>query len=81
MSATAPRRSTCAAYAHAVGAAAQQLPPLFGTSLSWEKAVSWSMMLVTPRLGIQSLYWPFTLELDLMILVGPLQLGIFCECV
>lgn len=34
--------------------------------------------LVTPQWWVQSVYGPFTKELDLII-VGPFQLGIFCD--
>lgn len=36
-------------------------------------------MLITPRLWTESPYWPFTEKLDLVILVHPSQLRIFCE--
>lgn len=35
--------------------------------------------LITPRLRIQPLHGPFTVELDFMILVEPFQLRIFCD--
>lgn len=38
-----------------------------------------SMLLITPRLWVQSPYGPFTLELDSVIPVGPFQLRIFCN--
>lgn len=34
-----------------------------------------------PRLWIQSVYGPHTLELDLKVLMGPSQLRIFCDSV
>lgn len=37
------------------------------------------MVLIKPRLWTQSLYQPFTSELDFMILVDPFQSRIFCD--
>lgn len=37
-----------------------------------------SRVLIRPRLWVQTLYGPFILELDSLVLVGPFQLKMFC---
>lgn len=42
-------------------------------------SVSQSMVLITPRVWVQSFYGPFTSELDSVILLCTLQLRLFCD--
>lgn len=43
-------------------------------------SVGQSLVLMTPRSWIQYPHGPFTHDLDLMVLLGPLQLRLVCFC-
>lgn len=49
------------------------------TKLSWSEHGANTTRVVVQSLWVQSLNGPFIYKLDLMILLGPFQLRIFCD--